>query len=245
MHAIYAFCREVDDIADEPGDAAAKLQALAAWREEIARLYAGHPTRPTTKELLESVRRFDLPEHEFLAVIDGMEIDSEATVRMDTLDDLLDYCRKVAGAVGMLSVHVFGVPGHPGPRIAEALGTALQITNILRDLKEDANRKRVYLPVDLLRKHGVATEPPAAILAAPGLADVCSELIDLARGQYACATDLLMELGWRKMRPAALMMAVYRALLDRLEHRGWNRIDEPVQLSQVHKLSLALRYGVF
>ena len=115
MHAIYAFCREVDDIADEPGEIADKKLALAAWREEIDRLYAGQPEWPTTRALLSSVQRFDLPREEFLAVIDGMEIDAAPVVRMRDLDDLLGYCRKVAGSVGVLSVHAFGVPRHPGP----------------------------------------------------------------------------------------------------------------------------------
>ena len=97
MHAIYAFCREVDDIADEPGEIADKKLALAAWREEIDRLYAGQPEWPTTRALLSSVQRFDLPREEFLAVIDGMEIDAAPVVRMRDLDDLLGYCRKVAG----------------------------------------------------------------------------------------------------------------------------------------------------
>ena len=133
MYAIYAFCREVDDIADEPGEVADKRRALAAWREEIDRLYAGRPEWLTTRALQAPVHRFELPREEFLAIIDGMEIDAAPTVRMRRLPDLLDYCRKVAGSVGILSVHTFGVPMHPGPRIAEVLGNALQLTNILRD----------------------------------------------------------------------------------------------------------------
>ena len=142
MYAIYAFCREVDDVADEPGEMDDKMRALTAWRGEIARLYAGQPSWPTTRALLQPVQHFNLPQEEFLAVIDGMEADAAPTVRMQTLDELLNYCRKVAGAVGMLSIHAFGVPQHPGPRFAETLGTALQLTNILRDLKEDAALQR-------------------------------------------------------------------------------------------------------
>ena len=156
MYAIYAFCREVDDIADEPGEVADKRRALAAWREEIDRLYAGRPEWLTTRALQAPVRRFELPREEFLAIIDGMEIDAAPTVRMRRLPDLLDYCRKVAGSVGILSVHTFGVPMHPGPRIAEVLGNALQLTNILRDLKEDAALQRLYVPQEMLDRHGVA-----------------------------------------------------------------------------------------
>ena len=244
MHALYAFCREVDDIADEPGEVAAKRRALAAWREEIDRLYAGRPEWLTTRALLGPVRRFELPREEFLAMIDGMEIDAAPAVRMLALDDLLDYCRKVAGSVGVLSVHVFGVPRDPGPRIAGELGNALQLTNILRDLKEDADLHRVYVPQDMLDRHGVAVPTPSDLFTHPGFADVCAELAGLARRHYAEASRLLTEFGWRRMRPAVLMMAVYRETLDRLENRGWKRIGAPIRLTRARKLWLALQYGL-
>ena len=244
IYAIYAFCREVDDIVDEPGESAEKRRALAAWREEIDRLYAGKPKGPTTRALLEPVRRFNLPREEFLAVIDGMEIDARATVRMQNLDDLLHYCRKVAGAVGMLSIHAFGVPGNPGVQIAEKLGNALQLTNILRDLQEDAALQRLYVPQELLSKHGVATTSLNAILVHPGFSGACAELAGLARGYYSETERLITEFGWRRIRPAVLMMAVYRELLDRLEERGWTRIDVSIRLTRLRKMLLALRYGL-
>ena len=243
MYAIYAFCREVDDIVDDPGEAAVKRSALSDWRGEIDRLYAGRPEWPTTRALLAPVERFNLPRGEFLAVIDGMEIDAAPMVRMRRQDDLLDYCRKVAGSVGVLSVHAFGVPRHPGPRIAEVLGNALQLTNILRDLREDAARHRLYLPLDLLERHGVEGRSPGALFIHPGFAGACAETADLARGYYAEADRLLKELGWRKMRPAVLMMAVYRETLDRLEKRGWKRIGGPIRLSRARRTWLGLQYG--
>lgn len=244
LHAIYAFCREVDDIADEPGEVAAKRWALAAWREEIDRLYAGRPEWPTTRALLSPVHRFDLPREEFLAVIDGMEIDAAPVVRMRELGDLLDYCRKVAGSVGVLSVHILGVPRDPGPRIAEVLGNALQLTNILRDLREDAERGRLYIPEEMLERNRIAVRTPSALFVQPGFAEVCAELAGLARGYYAEAGRLVTEIGRRRMRPAVLMMAVYRETLDRLEQRGWNRIDRPIRLTRARKMWLALQYGL-
>ena len=244
IYAIYAFCREVDDIVDEPGENADKRRALAAWREEIDRLYAGKPKGPTTRALLEPVRRFNLPREEFLAVIDGMEIDAKATVRMQNLDDLLHYCRKVAGAVGILSIHAFGVPRNPGFQIAEKLGNALQLTNILRDLKEDAALQRLYVPLELLSKHGVATTSLNAVLVDPGFSGACAELAGLARRYYSETESLITEFGWRRIRPAVLMMAVYRELLDRLEERGWTRIDVSIRLTRLRKMLLALRYGL-
>ena len=178
-------------------------------------------------------------------MIDGMEIDAAPAVRMWKLDDLLDYCRKVAGSVGVLSVHTFGVPRHPGPRIAEVLGYALQLTNILRDLQEDAALERLYVPQEMLDRHGVAEQSLRRLLTHPGFAGVCAELADLARGYYAEADRLLTEFGWRKMRPAVLMMAVYRETLDRLERRGWARIGAPIRLSRTRKTWLGLQYGIF
>ena len=244
MYAIFAFCREVDDVADEPGEIADKRRALAEWRDEIHRLYAGRPTRPTTRALAAAVERFGLPRDEFLAVIDGMEMDAVPTVRMQTLDDLLDYCRRVAGAVGMLSVHAFGVPQDPGPRIAEALGRAFQLTNILRDLNEDAALMRLYVPLDLLGRHGVDTGSLDAVFSHPRFADVCEELAALALGYYGEADRLIRELRSRRMKPAVVMMAVYRETLEGLQARGWNRIDRRIGLTRSRKIWLALRYGL-
>ena len=252
MYAIYAFCREVDDIADEQGAADDKRRALAAWRDEVDRLYAGEPRWPTTRALLGPVERFDLPRREFLAVIDGVETDVAPTVRMPRVEDLLSYCRKVAGAVGVLSIHAFGMPRHPGPRIAETLGNAFQLTNILRDLRDDAALERLYVPLDLLRENGVATnalhdasEGLPDGFADPGFARACGALAEMARGYYAEAERLLAEIEWRRLRPAVLMMAVYRELFDRLERRGWTRIDEPVRIPRVRKTWIVLRYGFF
>ncbi|MCY4488869.1 MAG: presqualene diphosphate synthase HpnD [Deltaproteobacteria bacterium] len=244
MYAIYAFCREVDDVADEPGDSAEKRRGLAAWREEIARLYAGEPRWLTTRALLQPVQRYDLPREEFLAVIDGVETDTAPAVRMGTLEDLLRYCRKVAGAVGMLSIHAFGVPRDPGYQIAETLGNAVQITNILRDVKEDAAEERLYVPLDLMERHGVPESPLSAVCDQPGFAAACAELAGIARDHYAGTERLLARLGRRQIRPIVLMMAVYRETLRRLEVRGWTHLERPVRLGKPRKLWLALRYGL-
>ncbi|MDH3597052.1 MAG: squalene/phytoene synthase family protein, partial [Rhodospirillales bacterium] len=143
MFAIYAFCREVDDVADGPDAPAAKLASLEEWRAEIARLYDGRPTRPTTRALAGPVAAYGLPREEFLAVIDGMEMDARAAVVAPSLEDFALYCRRVAGAVGMLSIHAFGAEEPHAREIAVALGEALQITNILRDLAEDAAEGQV------------------------------------------------------------------------------------------------------
>lgn len=156
MHAVYAFCREVDDIADDEHLSAAEKRArLNEWRREIDRLYAGRPAMSAGVALLEPVRAYDLPRHEFLMMIEGMEMDADGPIVAPTLDRLFAYTRRVAGAVGLLSMPVFGAPkGEASDRFALALGDALQLTNILRDVAEDARIGRLYLPAELLAKHG-------------------------------------------------------------------------------------------
>ncbi len=244
MYAIYAFCREVDDIVDEPGDISEKLRALENWREQIHALYAGKPSWPTTRALLGPIDQFGLPQEEFLTVIDGMQLDAAPRVRIQTLDELLGYCRKVAGAVGVLSIRVFGVSLHPGLQFAKTLGNAFQLTNILRDLKEDAALQRLYVPLETLAEHGVAEGLPNEVLTRPGFSDACEELATLAREYYADAETMAAQLGRRNLLPALLMMAVYRETLDRLERRGWTRIHDPVRLTSGRKMWLALRYGL-
>ena len=244
MYAIYAFCREIDDIVDAPGDVDRKLFKLANWRSEIESLYAGQPSWPTTKALLGPVQQFDLPKGEFLALIDGMELDAAPRVRIETLEELLFYCRKVAGAVGMLSIRVFGASLNPGLQFAEALGNAFQITNILRDLKEDAALQRLYVPQETLIEHGVTASSLKEVLACPGFSSACADLASLARKYYARADSMTEQTGRRSLRPALLMMAVYRETLDRLEQRGWTEIHDPIRVSKTRKLWLALRHSV-
>ncbi|MCZ6763343.1 MAG: presqualene diphosphate synthase HpnD [Alphaproteobacteria bacterium] len=244
MHALYAFCRVVDDIVDEPGDEADQRRRLGGWRAEIERLYRGAPTHTITRALEVPVEAFDLPREEFLAIIDGMEMDLGAGVRAPTMDGLALYCRRVAGAVGMISVRVFGVADDIGPALAVAQGEALQLTNILRDLVEDAALGRLYLPAELLRKHGIASDEPETVLADPALDAVCRELGARAREKYAEASSLIARAEHASVRPCRLMLEIYRRILDRLERRGWHDIEREVRLTKLEKLWILLRYGL-
>ena len=244
MFAIYAFCREVDDIADAGGTLEAKRTALAEWRREIDRLYAGTPERPTTRALLHAVAAYDLRREDFLAVIDGMEMDALQDIRAPRRAELELYCARVAGAVGLLSVRAFGDPSEAARRLALAEGKALQLTNILRDLNEDAARGRLYLPREILAKHGIAATEPAAVLAHPHLGKVCDEVAEIARASFAEASERLSRLDRRKMRPAIVMMEVYRRTLDALVARGWRDLDRPVGPPKLSKLWIALRHGL-
>jgi phytoene synthase len=232
MFAVYAFCRVVDDIADGDLPDAAKVRQLQGWREEIDRLYAGAAQHPIARALAEPIRRFDLAREDFLAVIDGMEMDARGGLVAPPMDELRLYCSRVAGAVGLLSVRIFGAPRQDGRRLADALGEAVQLTNVLRDVAEDAELGRLYLPRELLDKHGVAAASPMAALRHPGIAAVCDALAAAAEDRFAAASAVLDAMPRRELRPARLILAVYRRLLQRLRQRGFARLDEPVKLSK-------------
>ncbi len=248
MYAIYAFCREVDDIAGDALPAAEKMRRLYEWRGEIDRIYAGRPNYPTGAALLEPVRAYDLPKQEFLMMIEGMEMDADGPVVAPSMARLFAYTRRVAGAVGMLSMPVFGAArGAASDRFALSLGDALQLTNILRDVAEDASIGRLYLPAELLKKHGLT---PRDITSSPppvgegAVANVARDLGEIAKQKFTDARAALKDLDWRTVRPALLMMGVYEAYLKKLEARGWGRIGEPLSISKPEKILIAARYAL-
>lgn len=243
MYAIYAFCRIVDDIADEAGSLEEKLAGLAAWRGRIAALYQGRTEGPVTRVLALAVPRFQLRADDFIAIIDGMQTDAETVIVAPEMAVLDLYCDRVASAVGRLSVRAFGDSSPAADSVAHALGRALQLTNILRDIHEDAGRGRVYLPREYLADAGVSAEPES-ILTAPGLPAVCQRLAVLAHGYFTEARDAMALCDKTAMKPARLMGATYDAILSALERRGWNRLDERVGLPKWQKLWLACRYGL-
>lgn len=240
MHAVYAYCRVIDDIGDEPGAPADKRAALAQWRAEIDRLYAGSPELPVAVALEEPVRAFALPKAEFLRVIEGVEIDVAGPVIAPPAEMLRHYCRCVAGAVGMLSMPIFGAPaGAASDRFAEAMGEGLQLANIVRDVGTDAREGRIYLPAELLARFGLPADP-ARLPGAPRLAEARAMLAQQARARMNEALALAPALGWRVVRPALLMGAAYRATLDRLERDRFAPLDPP-RFSSVQKLAIAAR----
>jgi phytoene synthase len=245
MFAVYAFCRQIDDIADDPGEESDKLAQLEQWRIEIEGLYAGRPEHFIGLALAVPIARFGLNKQDFLAVVDGMEMDAGRSLRITDRDHLGLYCDRVACAVGRLSNRIFGIDDETGARVARALGEALQLTNILRDIGEDALRDRLYLPQDLLRAHGITEPDIGAVLAHPNLPGVCVEMVGIAQIRFDEATALLAKCDQRRMRPAIMMMEVYRRIFVGLSRRGWRDLDRPVSLSWAEKLWILLRYGVF
>jgi len=244
MYAIYAFCRIVDDIADEAGALPDKLRALAGWRRRVAGLYEGRSEDAVTRVLVPAVARFQLRAEDFIAVIDGMQMDAETVIVAPSMDALELYCDRVASAVGRLSVRAFGDASSAADRVAFALGRALQLTNILRDIQEDAGRGRLYLPLEYLADAGVPADPAAA-LTAPRLAVVCERLAARAHAYFDAARQDMRHCDKAAMKPARLMGATYDALLSELEKRGWQRLGERVSLPKWRKLWLACRHGLF
>jgi len=240
MYAVYAFCRIVDDVADEPGPVPDKLAGLAAWRARIAALYAGQADDAVTRVLLPAIRTYALRQEDFIAVIDGMAMDTDAIIAPD-LATLDLYCDRVAAAVGRLSVRAFGDGSADADRVAWHLGRALQLTNILRDVAEDAGRGRLYLPREWLEQAGIPPAPDA--LHHPALSGVCARVAAEAHGHFDAAQAAMRLCTPAAMRPARLMGAAYDALLQRLERRGWNRLDLPVRVPRWQKLLIALRYA--
>ncbi|HLF59012.1 MAG TPA: presqualene diphosphate synthase HpnD [Alphaproteobacteria bacterium] len=244
MYAIYAFCREVDDIADGPDPAPRRIERLNEWRAEVNRVFEGGPKTLTGRALVQPVRDFGLERGDFLAVIDGVAMDAREEMCAPPAATLQQYCARVAGAVGLLSIRAFG-DGSPRARdLALALGEALQLTNILRDLREDAARGRLYLARELLEKHGITTRDPAEVLDHPALPGVCAELAERAAAKFAEAKAALRDCDRRALRPAVIMMTIYRRILDKLLKRGWHRLDEPIEVAKPEKIWIALRHGI-
>jgi len=244
MYAVYAFCREVDDIADDTTSPEHKKAALAAWHAEIDALYAGHPRHLVACALRDPVTRYRLRREDFHTVIDGMEMDAAQDIRAPDLATLDLYCARVASAVGHLSVHIFGDPGVAAHTVANSLGRALQLTNILRDLDEDAQRGRLYLPRELLDRHGIRAAAPSEVLRHPALPAACRDLAAIAERHFAEADRAMAGCSRRAMRPASVMGAFYRAMLDALLRSGWREPTRRVSLSKAQKLWLVLRHGL-
>jgi phytoene synthase len=240
MFEIYAFCRAVDDIADDPGPREGRLAALETWRGEIGALYTGTPPARLAG-LARAVRAFDLQREDFLAIIDGMEMDVRADIRAPDRATLDMYCDRVACAVGRLSVRVFGMPQEAGLALAHHLGRALQLTNILRDLDEDAAMGRLYLPREALRDTGIISADPRTVLAHPLLSPACNVLVALAIGEFEAASAIMAHQPRHTVRAPRIMGQAYRLILDRLVARGFDPPRAPVRLPKPKILLIVLR----
>jgi phytoene synthase len=243
MYILYAFCREVEDLADREASPSVKRALFSDWRSEIASLYAGQPRHWLTRALSNAIRQYGLRSEDFVAVIDGGEMNLPSDMKGPSLIELDLYCERVAVAAARLSMRIFGEETSAGEQVAAELGRALQLTIILRDLHKDAGRKRLYLPRELLHAHGILTPIPEWVLAQPALAGVCRDLALIAEGHYAAAAKAIAACPRQTMRPAAVLLGIYHALLHELLARGWRNPADPVRIPAWRKLSLVVRHG--
>lgn len=244
MYAVYAFCRAVDDVADGGDPASAKLAELDAWRLDLDRLYAGE-SPPRFAALAGPVRRFGLRREDFAAVIDGMGMDAAEDIRAPDAATLDLYCDRVASAVGRLSTPIFGLAEEPGRRLAHHLGRALQLTNVLRDLDEDAERGRLYLPRETLEAAGISARSPNEVLAHPGLDRACRTVAEQAAGHYGEADRTMAGCERRQVRAPRLMAAAYADVLARMQAQGWAPPRRRVSPGKLKLAVAALRHGLF
>jgi presqualene diphosphate synthase len=244
MFEIYSFCRAVDDIADDGGEIAPRRAALEQWRTDIASLCTGKEPSPRLRALAETIRAFDLQREDFFAVIDGMEMDVVADIEAPDWATLDLYCDRVASAVGRLSVRVFGVPRAEGEGLAHHLGRAFQLTNILRDLDEDAAISRLYLPREALQAAGIKATAPHEVLADPRLAEACAPVIARAREHFAEAAKIMARCPRPSVRAPRLMGEVYQAILRGVAARGFAPPRTKVRVRRRLILLALLRHGL-
>ena len=243
MFQIYSFCRQVDDIADSDGPRDARLAALQQWRDDIDALYQDQPPA-RLRDYVASVRRFDLKREDFLAIVDGMEMDVPQDIRAPDFATLDLYCDRVASAVGRLSVRVFGLPEDDGVELAHHLGRALQLTNILRDIDEDATLGRLYLPREALLHAGITSDDPQKVITERALPKVCQPLAERAKAYFEKADEIMKRNSRRKVRAPRIMSKYYRAILDLLLERGFAAPREPVRVNKMAKIAILLRYAI-
>jgi presqualene diphosphate synthase len=243
MFLIYSFCRQVDDIADSDGPRDERLAALQQWRNDINALYEGHPP-PRLRDYAASVKRFGLKREDFQAVVDGMEMDVPQDIRAPDLATLDLYCDRVASAVGRLSVRIFGMPEEDGILLAYHLGRALQLTNILRDVDEDAGLGRLYLPREALLHAGITGNDPDKTIADRGLPKVCAALAARAKTHFEKSDEIMKRNRRRAVRAPRIMSKYYHTVLDLLLARGFGPPRDPVRVSKLTKIGIILRYAL-
>jgi squalene synthase HpnD len=242
MFEVYSFCRAVDDVADSTEPRESRLSQLAEWRDAIDALYAGVPIAGL-EPLAQAIEHFSLRRQDFMAVIDGMEMDAEADMRAPDFATLERYCDRVACAVGRLSVRIFGLDEGAGLSLAHHLGQALQLTNILRDIDEDAACGRLYLPSEALHKAGIESTDPKAVMSDSRIDVACRFVAERARAHFITSDAIMAAAPRHAIRAPKIMEEVYRKLLDDMVARGWARPRVRVHVNKPRLVWIALRHG--
>ena len=236
--ALYAFCREVDDVVDEVHETSVARTKLAWWRTEVADLFAGHPHHPVTLALQPHLETYGIDAPRLNEIIDGMEMDL-VRHRYADFEELRLYCHRVAGVVGQLSASIFGYTDPRTLEYAEALGLAFQLTNIIRDVGEDARRDRVYLPADELGRFNLKVEDILALKGGPEFERLMAFQAERAQSYYDKAFAVLPDADRRNQRAGLIMAAIYRTLLDEIRRDRYPVLTQRIALTPVRKLWIA------
>lgn len=239
LYALYAFCRIVDDVVDLGGMPELQRKELERWRGEIARCFEGSPEHPVARHLAEALRRFPIPRSALEAILDGVEMDLDR-LRYETFEDLYPYCYRVAGAVGLCCIEIFGYSDARTREYAVNLGVALQLTNIMRDVQADAERERVYLPQEDLRRFGVSAEDLRAGNYTPAFVELMRFEARRAHQFYERAWATLPSQDARRLVAAEIMGKIYFALLQAMEAQQFRVFGRRVTLPVSRKLAIAL-----
>jgi len=243
MFEIYSFCRAVDDIADNGGPRDVHLAQLQRWRRDVEAIYAG-AAPPRLQALAEAIRTFDLSRDDFLSVIDGMAMDVIGPIRAPDWATLDLYCDRVASAVGRLCVRVFKMVDAQGVALAHHLGRALQLTNILRDIDEDAGIGRLYLPQEALRAAGITSSEPLEAIADPAIDRACAPVVARAKNHFLESDAIFANNPRQVVRTPRVMCEAYRAILERLVERGFVPPRAPVKLHRLQLIWIVLCHGL-
>jgi phytoene synthase len=238
--ALYAFCREVDDVVDECSDANVARTTLNWWRNEVASIYGGEPQHPVCQALVPIVKQFNLAREHLLEIIDGMEMDLNQP-RYADFKSLQLYCYRVASVVGLLAAEIFGYTDRQTLKYAHDLGIALQLTNIIRDVGEDARRNRIYLPQDEMEQFGVTAEDIFKARETENFRKLMTFQIERARRYYRQALDHLPDVDRKAQRTGLIMAAIYHAILEKVVASGCHVLKERVSLTPTYKLWLAIK----
>jgi 15-cis-phytoene synthase len=236
--ALYAYCREVDDVVDECTDAGVASTKLAWWREEVGNLYAGKARHPVTLALSESITPFRIEQRHMLELIDGMTMDLDYN-RYPDFDTLKLYCHRVAGVVGLMSAGIFGYKDARALDYAADLGLAFQLTNIVRDVGEDARRNRIYLPLDELQHYNVSEDDIQAARESDNFKKLMAFQIDRALAQYDQAFAKLPDVDRKAQKPGIIMAAIYRTVLEEIRSDGARVLTQRTSLTPLRKLWIA------
>ena len=245
IYAVYAFCREVDDIADGNAPEIKKREYLDFWRREVENIYFAKPNTLLGQSLLPVIKSSQLLKRDFFDVLDGMEMDITPNNQIADLSELAVYCDRVACSVGRLSNSIFDLDRELGNKLAKSLGEALQLTNILRDVNEDYKCGKIYLPKSLLVEKGMSSKDISFDNNHPAIAKTCSVLAEICLQRFQESEQILKQFKPKQVRPAVMMMYLYRRIFQKLCNRGWLDLESTIRLTNLEKIYLVARSNYF